>query len=157
MTIGGMVDKVAGLKVADLPIGKALLVLSAIGVGKGVSDIVWQKWPAASKYAGIVAGGGLALAVKKIGPVRRFLGETGAETLAIGGISAAILSLYDVQGHVEEYISRIGGAIPTGLVAAKPAAPEKVVGSPETGSPEVYESDVARRLRAARQAQLARL
>jgi len=150
-----VIDRVASLRVADLPIGKALLVLTAIGVGKGVTDIVATRWPSVAKYAGVLAGGGIGLACKKIGPVRRFLGETGAETFAIGGMAAAIWSLYDVEGKIKSYLAAKGvGTLPPGVAAPSPT-PE--LAGAETGSPEVYVSDVARRLEAIRRAQLERL
>jgi len=72
--LGNVIDRVAGVRVFDVPIGKSLLVLAAIGMGKGISDIVYSKWPTAGRYAGLIAGGGLAVACKKVGAVKRFLG-----------------------------------------------------------------------------------
>jgi len=153
-----VIDRVASLRVAELPVGKALLWLTAVGVAKGVSDIVASRWPTVSRYAGVLTGAGLGLACKKIGPVRRFLGETGAEAFALGGMAAAITSLYDVEGKLQSYLAAKGGGI-TPSVTPSPA-PETMLAGPEaeTGSPEeVYVSDVARRLAAIRRAQLERL
>ena len=157
-------DRVASLRVAELPVGKALLWLTAVGTAKGISDIVASRWPSVAKYAGVLTGAGLGLACKKIGPVRRFLGETGAEAFALGGMASAITSLYDVEGKLQSYLAAKGGAAVTPAPAPAPApAPETMlagpeVGSPEVGSPEeVYVSDVARRLAAIRRAQLERL
>jgi len=150
-----VIDRVASLRIAELPIGKALLVLSTIGVGKGITDIVATRWPSVAKYAGVLAGSGIGLACKKIGPVRRFLGETGAEAFALGGMAAAITSLYDVQGKIESYIAAKGAGTVAPASEKIMAGPE--TGSPEVGSPEVYVSDVARRLEAIRRAQLERL
>ena len=155
-----VIDRVASLRVAELPVGKALLWLTAVGVAKGVSDIVASRWPTVSRYAGVLTGAGLGLACKKIGPVRRFLGETGAEAFALGGMASAITSLYDVEGKLQSYLAAKGGAAVTPVTPPETlevtAGPE--VGSPEVGSPEeVYVSDVARRLAAIRRAQLERL
>jgi len=141
--LGNVIDRVAGVRVFDVPIGKALLILTSIGVGKGVSDIVYSKWPTAGRYAGLIAGGGLAVACKKIGAVRRFLGETGAETLAIGGASAAILSLYDVQGWVESKLAGIAPATPVVTAGAT---------SRTVGAPQEYLSDVERKASSIRRA-----
>lgn len=150
MSIGGTIDKVAEMRVMDMPVGKTLLLLCAIGLGKGVTDIVFSRWPTVAKYAGVVGGGGLAFLAKKVGVVKGFLGETGAELVAMGGLSAAILSFYDVQGKVESTIA--------GLGMPKVAAKTSGIGAvPYTGSPQVYESDVERRLAAIRRAQVARI
>ena len=153
-------DRVASLRVAELPVGKALLWLTTVGTAKGISDIVASRWPSVAKYAGVLTGAGLGLACKKIGPVRRFLGETGAEAFALGGMASAITSLYDVEGKLQSYLAAKGGAAVTPVTPPETlevtAGPE--VGSPEVGSPEeVYVSDVARRLAAIRRAQLERL
>ena len=152
-------DRVASLRVAELPVGKALLWLTAVGTAKGISDIVASRWPSVAKYAGVLTGAGLGLACKKIGPVRRFLGETGAEAFALGGMASAITSLYDVEGKLQSYLAAKGGAAVTPAPAPAPApAPETMLAGPEIGSPEeVYVSDVARRLAAIRRAQLERL
>jgi len=153
-----VIDRIASLRVAELPIGKALLVLSTIGVGKGITDVVATRWPSVAKYAGVLAGSGIGLACKKIGPVRRFLGETGAEAFALGGMAAAIWSLYDVEGKIKSYIAAKGTpTLPPGVAAPPAPAPETTLAGPEIGSPEVYVSDVARRLEAIRRAQLERL
>ena len=151
-----VIDRVASLRIAELPIGKALLVLSTIGVGKGITDVVATRWPSVAKYAGVLAGSGIGLACKKIGPVRRFLGETGAEAFALGGMAAAITSLYDVEGKIQSYLAAKGAG--TVAPAPAPTPPTPMLAGPETGSPEeVYVSDVARRLEAIRRAQLERL
>lgn len=149
MSIGGTIDRVAEMRVADMPVGKTLLILCAIGLGKGVTDIVFTRWPTLAKYAGVVGGGGLAFLAKKVGAVKGFLGDTGAELVAIGGLSAAVLSFYDIQGKVESTIAGLG----------MPKVTAKTSGAiaPSIGSPQVYESDVERRLAAIRRAQAARV
>mgnify|MGYP000622018507 CR=1 FL=1 len=152
-------DRVASLRVAELPVGKALLWLTTVGTAKGISDIVASRWPSIAKYAGVLTGAGLGLVCKKIGPVRRFLGETGAEAFALGGMASAITSLYDVEGKLQSFIAAKGGAAvtPSAVTPPKPETLEVTAG-PEIGSPEeVYVSDVARRLAAIRRAQLERL
>lgn len=146
--LGNVIDKVAKAKVFDVPIGKSLLILAAIGVGKGITDIVYSKWPAGGKYAGLIAGGGLAVACKKIGAVERFLGKEGADTLAIGGASAAILSLYDVQGWVE---MKLAGLAPATTVAAGGTG-AAAGGTRAVGAPQEYLSDVERKASSIRRA-----
>lgn len=159
--ISGTLNKVIDFKLADLPVGKALLILAAIGVGKGVTDIVYSKWPTMAKYSGLIGGAGLALAVTKVKAIKGFLGNRGAETLAIGGMAAAITSFYDIQGRIETYLAT--AAVPFGPVTAQPTLPPVTTAGATTGAStgattgQVYESDVARRLAAIRKAQVARL
>jgi len=96
-------DKV---RVMDVPIGKVLLWLLLMGVpGKFIVRMVRQAVakaipPATVGYLekvdtwtqilGTLSGFGVATLFKKVGPIKRFFGETGAEALAVGTLAGAI-------------------------------------------------------------------
>lgn len=96
-------DKV---RIMDLPIGKTILWLLLMGVpGKFIVRMVRQAVakaipPATVGYLekvdtwtqilGTLSGLGVATLFKKVGPIKRFLGETGAEALAVGTLAGTI-------------------------------------------------------------------
>ena len=157
MAVSNIIDRVSNMRVLDMPVGKAALILASIGVGKGLTDVVASRWPQQAKWAGLIAGGGLAYAVRKIGAIRNFLGDTGSEALAIGGMCAAILSFYDIQGRIEGFIAqKLAKPAPAPTPTPTPT-PEMMAGAGEFGQVPRYKSDVERRLEAIRQAQRARV
>jgi len=157
MAVSDIFDRIANTRVMDLPIGKAALILAAIGIGKGLTDVVASRWPTASKWAGVIGGGGLAYACKRIDAVRRFLGETGAEALATGGLAATILSFYDIQGRIEGWIAQKLAKKPAPTPTPTPTPTPEMAGASEFGQLPTYKSDVERRLEAIRQAQRIRV
>jgi len=157
MPIGNIFDRVANTRVMDMPVGKAALILASIGLAKGLTDVVAIRWPAQAKWAGLIAGGGLAYACKKIGAVRSFVGETGAEALAVGGMSAAILSFYDIQGRIQTWIATKLAKAPAPSPTPTPTETMVAGGGIVGQFPTAFKSDVERRLEAIRRAQLQRI
>lgn len=154
------------LKIWDVPLGKAALLLLFMGVpGKFVPWLI--RWilaktlsPTAPNYfkkvdiytqvLGFVTGLGGAAATKKW--LRSFLGETGAEAMALGWITGSIDSgwnrvgtpeqdLSDVISHgardkLLDIIGKIKGTALTGpgQVATAAGRKTKLAGFPEAGS-----------------------
>lgn len=100
------VSRIDAVSVAELPVGKWAL----FGLGLGVSTAVIN----ALKVADIksyFSGPGLAYAVKKVGMVRTFLGDTLTQVIAISAGTAMLEDQFQMSDKIRKGIASAAGAI----------------------------------------------
>ena len=137
--VSGWIDKIAAMRVMDAPVGKGFIYTVAMGLAdaavEGIEKISKAAVPAWA------AGLGTAIAVRKIGAVKGFLGETGSEAIGIAGVRAAIdktIKLGEDSLPLSTWIQlKIAGVVPT------PAEAPGISGPEATAEPALSEGNLA--------------
>ena len=125
--LAGWIDRIAAIRVMDAPVGKGFIYTVAMGLADAAIGAIEK----VSKGAvpAWAAGAGTAIAVRKIGAVKGFLGDTGSEAIGIAGVRAAIDQTVRISDMpLSTWIgTKISGAVPgstesPGLGAVESAA-----------------------------------
>lgn len=164
------IDQIGNIRLGrlDLPVGKGFLFAFFDGVMTALSASVKGVIP--GNLPAVATDAALALAVKKIGPVRKFLGENGAEL-------AAFVSMTNAFDHAPELVlkgpdryvplsqlieHKLRAIMPfSGPGLAGPALSDSGLSAPEVAASEVSApvageellNSVERKLRAIKQAE----
>ena len=107
--LGPTIDRIAGIKFQDVSIGKSLLYFLGLEFAK-VFTASLQKF----KVPALATGAGMAYAVRKVGVVRRLLGETGSDVVSITMLAGGADEQFGLGEKVDSAVAKL--AISTGVM-----------------------------------------
>jgi len=105
-SIGSTVDRINGIAVAELPVGKWVL----FGAGLGLSTAVINAMKVANVQS-YLSGPGLAYALKKVPMLRNFLGNTLSEVVAISAGTVMLDDQLQLSHRIREGIASAADAL----------------------------------------------
>lgn len=150
--IGPWVDRIAAFRPGDTPLGKGFLYAVAMGLVDaaiaGLSKVSKDAIP------GWASGLGTAIAVRKVGAIKGFLGDTGSEVVAVAGVRSAIDRVKTIEGlsfssWLTAKITGVLGA-PMGTPGLSASAPEEFAAptADELAAAQEYLTSVERKIKA---------
>lgn len=107
--LGPAIDRIADFKFQDVSLGKSLLYFLGLEFAK-VLTAALEKF----KIPPIATGGGLAYTVRKVGAVRRFLGDTGSDVVSITMIAGGADQQFKLGKIVDAAVAKL--AIKAGVM-----------------------------------------
>ena len=124
MGLEGIATKIKGVKVAGLPIGDAALLLA----GFGINDVIVPTVTTLTKLnIPIVVGPGVAL-LTQLGAVKKILGPTMANALAITAIMIGVDEQIGLRAKTRSLVSSLVGRVLPAPTAGAPAQPTASLG-----------------------------
>lgn len=122
--VESLAAKVDRFEVAQIPVGKAALLLTGLGLNQALVPVLaglLKGIPLSS----LISGGGLAV-LARLGIVKRVIGPTMSNVLMATAIAVGVDQEVDLSGKVQALVSRI---IPGAVTAGVPATTAGVEGS----------------------------
>lgn len=123
-------DSIAGLRVMDLPAGKAVLFIA----GLGVADILTSAGATMFRLPAIAWGAGGAYAARNVRFVRNFLGDYGSEVMAIAMIAAPVDDMFALREKTGMLLGKVlkpAGLTPVAATPVKMVKTKEWLGLPE--------------------------
>jgi len=104
------IDKIMGVEVLKMPVGKAFLLTAAFGMANGLSStldrMIGGRLPAIAVQAGVAA------ALENIAPIKRFLGSDLTDLISVAALTAGIDNQFSISGTIVNLLDKVTSFLP---------------------------------------------